>query len=171
MSGTSGRSSPWTETASARLEALWRRGFDAQTISAMLRTEGLIVRSPASVTSRAARLGLPVRNLSDGGAQRHSPRRVQDQRASLSVVTCRNTTPPQHVPELFGIAGRDSALLAAEGCQWIEGEDLSAKCGAPIERGSYCATHGAAAYVKASSKPVRPDTSPYHRLRGRRFGQ
>lgn len=144
----------WTDDRVQTLSKLWREG---QSASQIARDLGHGITRNA-VIGKVHRLGLSGRSAPRlPGAGRADQRRERRGRIPRRLSAPRALPPPAApatdlpLPDI----GLASVVSVRRGqCRWPMGDPLAEDfclCGRPVERGAYCAAHGALAY-KATEK-------------------
>jgi len=139
--------SSWTDDRVDVLTKLWRDGKSASVIAREL---GGVTRN--AVIGKVHRLGLsgrakPARPGSRRPRTPRAERRLSRPRfAAVPTPAPTSPAPLAPAPET-GLA--DMRSVGRHACRWPIGDPLApgfSVCGRPVERGAYCALHGALAY-------------------------
>jgi GcrA cell cycle regulator len=141
--------SSWTDDRVEILTKLWRDGRSA---SAIARELGGVTRN--AVIGKVHRLGLSgrARPARPGSRRARTPRperRLSRPRALAVPMPAPTPTPADALAPLPVIGLADMRSVGRHACRWPIGDPLApgfSVCGRPVERGAYCAPHGALAY-------------------------
>jgi len=140
--------SSWTDDRVEVLTKLWRDGNSA---SAIARELGGVTRN--AVIGKVHRLGLGGRaKPARPGSRRPRTPRAERRLTRPRFIAVPTSAPLAPAPET-GLA--DMRSVGRHACRWPIGDPLApgfSICGRPVERGAYCAPHGALAY-----RPTAPD--------------
>lgn len=137
------RTSSWTDDRVKRLSQLWRDGLSAAAIAHAL---GGVSRN--AVIGKLHRLGLAGRSKPSRPGRLKPRSGSAPRQTKLQRPQVLRAWPPIAEP-IPANEGADIVSLGRRDCRWPIGDPKAADfafCGRPVERGAYCAIHGARAY-------------------------